>query len=98
MWHQAYMDVQKVLDKALGTGEDDGAGAGIAADVWLLADQRDKARAEAAQLRERCAERDRLISLLIAEHPVELGRFAQLARGAAKEAVPDKAQQREETT
>ena len=50
MFHQAYMEVQGVLDKALGTGEEDGAGAGIAADVWLLMEQRDAARAEAAKL------------------------------------------------
>jgi len=50
MWHRAYMDVQAVLDKALGTEEDDGAGAGIAADVWLLAHQRDESRAQVAQL------------------------------------------------
>jgi hypothetical protein len=50
MWHQAYMDVAAVLDKALGTEEEDGAGAGIAADVWLLAHQRDEARAQVAQL------------------------------------------------
>src|ERR1017187_703212 len=48
--HQAYMDVAAVLDKALGTEEEDGAGAGIAADVWLLAHQRDEARAQVAQL------------------------------------------------
>jgi len=50
MWHRAYMDVQAVLDKALGTEEDDGAGAGIAADVWLLAHQRDESRAQVASL------------------------------------------------
>ena len=51
MWETAYMDVQAVLDKALGTEEEDGAGAGIAADVALLAGQRDEARAEVAELR-----------------------------------------------
>jgi hypothetical protein len=56
MWHQAYMDVQAVLDKALGSEEEDGAGAGIAADVWLLAHQRDEARAQVAQLAARLQE------------------------------------------
>lgn len=42
------------------------------------------AEAEIARLRERCDGRDRLISALIAEHPVELGRFAKLLRDAAK--------------
>jgi hypothetical protein len=50
MFEQIYMEVQAVLDKALGTGEEDGAGAGIAADVWLLAHQRDEARALVSQL------------------------------------------------
>ena len=50
MWHRAYMDVQAVLDKPLGAEEEDGAGAGIAADVWLLARQRDEARAQVAQM------------------------------------------------
>jgi hypothetical protein len=44
MWEQAYMEVQSVLNEALGSGEDDGAGAGIAADVALVVEQRDKAR------------------------------------------------------
>jgi hypothetical protein len=52
MWEQAYMEVQSVLDEALGSGEDDGAGAGIAADVLLLVAQRDEAR---AVVREMCA-------------------------------------------
>lgn len=37
MYQRAYWDIQKVLDSALGTGEDDGAGEGIVADVRLLA-------------------------------------------------------------
>ena len=45
-----YLDIQQVLDKALGTNEADGAGAGIVADVALLAEQRDKARSELAQV------------------------------------------------
>jgi hypothetical protein len=50
MFGKTYMEVQAVLDKALGTEEEDGAGAGITADVWLLAHQRDEARAQVAQL------------------------------------------------
>jgi NTP pyrophosphatase (non-canonical NTP hydrolase) len=56
MWYHAYRDVQAVLDKALGPEEEDGAGAGIAADVALLAAQRDAARTEAGQLAARLRE------------------------------------------
>lgn len=49
MWHRAYMDVQKVLDEALGTEEEDGSGGRIASEVWLLAHQRDEARAKLAK-------------------------------------------------
>lgn len=67
MWHQAYMDVQAVLDKALGTEVEDGAGSGIAGDVALLAAQRDQARAEAADLAVRLKElADRGVTL----HPL----------------------------
>jgi hypothetical protein len=52
MWERAYMDVQAVLDKALGTREEDGAGEGIAADVALLVRQRNNARTEAERLSE----------------------------------------------
>lgn len=45
MWYRAYMDVQKALDETLGTEEEDGSDGGIAADVYLLARQRDEARA-----------------------------------------------------
>jgi hypothetical protein len=48
MFGKLYMKVQAVLDKALGTEEEDGAGAGIEADVWLLAEQRDQAQARLA--------------------------------------------------
>lgn len=37
MYERAYFDVQGVLDGALGPEEEDGAGAGIVADVALLA-------------------------------------------------------------
>jgi hypothetical protein len=56
MWEQAYMDVQKILDGALGTEEEDGAGAGIAADVAMVVAQRDRARAEAKRLAGRLKE------------------------------------------
>jgi hypothetical protein len=48
MYAMAYGEVQAVLDAALGGDVDDGAGAGIAAEVQLLADQRDQARAALA--------------------------------------------------
>ena len=38
---------------------------------------------ELLHLRARCDERDRLISALIAEHPVELGRFSRMLSDAA---------------
>ncbi len=37
MYEKAYFGVQKILDDALGGEEEDGAGAGITADVALLA-------------------------------------------------------------
>lgn len=37
MYRKAYFEIDAVLDKALGTEEEDGAGAGIVADVMLLA-------------------------------------------------------------
>lgn len=37
MFQQAYLGVQKVLDGAIGGGADDGEGAGVVADVALLA-------------------------------------------------------------
>jgi len=60
MWRRRYMDVQAVLDKALG---DDEGGEGIAQDVALLASQRDQAVARRdaayAELEEAVRERDR---------------------------------------
>lgn len=49
-----YFEIQKVLDGALGTEEVDGAGAGIVADIALLAKQKREAVQRAEQ-----AERDR---------------------------------------
>lgn len=51
VYERAYWQVQAVLDAALGTEVEDGAGEGIAAEVQLLADQRDRllAVAEAAR-------------------------------------------------
>jgi hypothetical protein len=46
-----YLDIQKVLDEALGTHEADGAGAGIAADVAVLAEQKRTAETEVKRLR-----------------------------------------------
>ncbi len=37
VFERAYNDAQEVLDRALGAGEDDGAGYGLAGDVALLA-------------------------------------------------------------
>lgn len=54
MWERAYMDVQRILDEALGTEEKDGAGEGIAGDVWLLASQRDEALRKLAAITAHC--------------------------------------------
>ena len=51
MFEHVYLDVQRYLDEVLGTGEEDGAGAGLEADVRLLGTQRDEARAEVTRLR-----------------------------------------------
>lgn len=51
MFEQEYLNVSRILDTSHGTNEDDGAGAGIAADVHLLMRQRDEARAELDQHR-----------------------------------------------
>ncbi len=51
----AYWGVQEVLDGALGTEEDDGAGAGIVADVWLVVEQRDAALKTVAGLTQELA-------------------------------------------
>jgi hypothetical protein len=45
------LDVEEVLDEALGTEEEDGAGYGLAGDVALLAQHEKAARAEADTLR-----------------------------------------------
>lgn len=50
VYRNAYGRTEKVLDKALGTEEHDGAGEGQAADVYLLMQQRDQARAELARV------------------------------------------------
>lgn len=47
----AYWDAQKVLDEALGTNVEDGAGGGLADEVRLLAAQRDTAQLENDRLR-----------------------------------------------
>jgi len=56
MFEHVYLDVQCYLDEVLGTGEEDGAGAGLEADVRLLGTQRDEARAEVTRLRSALAE------------------------------------------
>jgi hypothetical protein len=82
MWEQAYMDVQAILDSALGTEEEDGAGGGIAADVHLLALQRDEARSKLADSREhgrvREGERD--------EARAELAKAGELIRSLERAA------------
>jgi len=55
MYEIAYWAVEKVLDEALGTEEEDGSGGGIAAEVYLLVEQRNQARAALAAAE---AERD----------------------------------------
>ena len=79
MWEQAYMDVQKVLDEALGAEEEDGAGSGIAGDVWLLAQQRDEARAKLAAIAEHCRKHADWVNL----HCPDTGRLAEALVKAA---------------
>lgn len=56
MYERCYFEIQQVLDRAHGTEEGDGAGAGIVLEVDLLLQQRDEARAEVERLRTRPAE------------------------------------------
>jgi hypothetical protein len=53
---QIRLEVEHLLDKALGTEEEDGAGAGLVADVALLADRLAAAREELATARDRMVE------------------------------------------
>lgn len=50
MFEQAYADGQAALDEILGAEEEDGAGGGLVADIWLVAEQRDAARQLAKSL------------------------------------------------
>lgn len=49
MYEKAYFGVSKVLDSALGTEEEDGAGEGLVADVMLLAHRYEMALAALAE-------------------------------------------------
>lgn len=73
-----YLDIQKVLDKALGTNEADGAGAGIVADIALVADRMRQAEAERDTARAALAEERARHGELVAE--------MQRARTAAEDA------------
>lgn len=48
MFAKRYWEIQKVLDQALGDGDDDGTGMGIVEDVSLIVQQRDRALAALA--------------------------------------------------
>lgn len=50
------MEVEKVLDEALGPNEEDGAGGGLVADVALLADRKTTAEAEVGRLQRELSE------------------------------------------
>lgn len=50
-----WLQVERVLDQAIGTEVEDGAGEGLASDVALLATQRDEARTELQRERDRHA-------------------------------------------
>ncbi|MEO3856125.1 hypothetical protein [Acrocarpospora sp. B8E8] len=63
-----YLEIQEVLDKAHGSGEGDGAGAGVVADVWLLIEQRDRARAENERLRSGIADAIRDVDVQASWH------------------------------
>lgn len=51
MYRSAYFRVQEILDEALGTEDEDGAGQGIAADVALLAARCKAAESEVMRLK-----------------------------------------------
>lgn len=61
MYHDAYMSIQRLLDKALGPNVEDGAGAGLQEEVALVVAQRDQARADLAAVEQ---DRDRLQPIL----------------------------------
>ncbi|GAA2298482.1 hypothetical protein GCM10010402_66390 [Actinomadura luteofluorescens] len=61
-----YADVSQVLDRALGTRREDGAGAGIVAEVSLVADRMAQAEAANAALRSAVDEANRRIALGLA--------------------------------
>jgi hypothetical protein len=43
MYSRVYFQAAEALDEILGTEEEDGAGEGLVADIWLVAEQRDEA-------------------------------------------------------
>lgn len=50
IYERTYWNLQSALDEILGPREEDGAGQGSLADVWLVAEQRDAARAAAESM------------------------------------------------
>lgn len=62
MGPRMYLDVQKILDRALGIGPDDGAGKGLVADVALVAERMAQAEAANAVLQSAANEANRRIN------------------------------------
>lgn len=62
MGPRMYLDVQKILDRALGGGPNDGAGKGLVADVALVADRMAQAEAASAVLQSAADETARRIN------------------------------------
>lgn len=60
MYEERYWAAQKALDEILGPNEEDGAGEGLVAEIWLVAEQRDEARSEVDRLRTQLAEAQRV--------------------------------------
>lgn len=75
MYREAYFQIQRVLDTALGDLEENGAGQGIVADVALLAAQRDNA----------CAHLDRVTAeLAVLQDRVDGDAWEQLTKQLAQ--------------
>lgn len=55
MYSKIYNGASEALDEILGPDEEDGAGEGLVAELWLVAEQRDEARAEVERLRDELA-------------------------------------------
>lgn len=74
VFRTAYFDVQAVLDRALGTREEDGAGEGIAADVALLASRAERAEAAIERVRTYGEQRLRELQAMVDSQVTDRGK------------------------